>query len=65
MREERESLSFVSSATVLARILSRMARASEVAERMPEPGHVYACCGKTGRISRHQSWCPVAQVGTT
>jgi hypothetical protein len=31
----------------------------------PEPGHVYACCGKTGRISRHESWCPTMEVGTT
>ncbi len=25
----------------------------------PEDGHVYACCGKVGRISRHESWCKV------
>lgn len=23
----------------------------------PHDGHVYACCGKVGRISRHESWC--------
>lgn len=25
---------------------------------MVEPGHVYECCGKVGRISRHHPWCP-------
>lgn len=25
---------------------------------MVEPGHVYECCGKVGRISRHYPWCP-------
>lgn len=24
----------------------------------PEPGHRYSCCGKTGRISAHETWCP-------
>lgn len=26
-------------------------------DTIPGPGHVYECCGKTGRISRHESWC--------
>jgi hypothetical protein len=25
----------------------------------PEDGHVYECCGKVGRISRHETWCPI------
>jgi hypothetical protein len=25
----------------------------------PEPGHVYTCCGKVGRISAHNPGCPV------
>jgi hypothetical protein len=25
---------------------------------LPEDGHTYACCGKVGRISRHNPWCP-------
>jgi hypothetical protein len=24
----------------------------------PQAGHVYECCGKVGRISRHERWCP-------
>jgi hypothetical protein len=23
----------------------------------PHDGHVYACCGKVGRLSRHEQWC--------
>lgn len=26
---------------------------------VPHDGHVYECCGKAGRISRHESWCHV------
>lgn len=31
----------------------------ELAELKREPGdgHVYTCCGKVGRISRHEPWC--------
>ena len=25
-------------------------------------GHVYECCGKVGRISRHESWCAVQKA---
>lgn len=25
---------------------------------LPEDGHRYRCCGKIGRISRHETWCP-------
>ncbi len=28
-------------------------------DEAPQDGHVYECCGKVGRISRHESWCPV------
>lgn len=30
-----------------------------------EDGHVYQCCGKVGRISRHQSFCPLNAAPTT
>lgn len=29
-------------------------------DRTPQDGHVYECCGKVGRISRHESWCPIS-----
>lgn len=29
----------------------------------PRDGHVYECCGKVGRISRHESWCGITNKG--
>ena len=31
----------------------------------PQDGHVYECCGKVGRISRHETWCPIMKEATT
>lgn len=28
-------------------------------EEPPADGHVFECCGKVGRISRHEPWCPI------
>jgi hypothetical protein len=28
----------------------------------PHDGHVYECCGKVGRISRHEPWCNVYRI---
>ena len=32
---------------------------------VPEDGHRYECCGKVGRISRHEAWCPTTKEATT
>lgn len=31
---------------------------------VPGDGHVYECCGKVGRISRHNPWCEIERAKT-